>query len=115
MKRIIIAILISIMAMNLMACAKCINTETKEVEVTISDSYYHGSYVTFSRAGKVNVPITHPAVYRIMVTYNEGNYTISGSDTYKKYKDKIGEKAKATLVIRTYDNGKIINDITEIK
>lgn len=114
MKKIIVAILICIMAMSLMACAKCINTETKEVEVTISDSYYQGSYITFIRSGKVNVPINHPAVYNIKATYNEKTYTVSGYDTYNKYKDKIGEKAKATLVTKTYDNGKTYNNITEI-
>lgn len=114
MKKIMITILISIMVMNLMACAKCINTETKEVEVTISDSYHRGSYITFVKSGKVNVPITHSAVYHIQVTYDGATYTVSGSDTYNKYKDKIGERVKATLVTKTYDNGKTYNNITEI-
>ena len=115
MKRFIVCLLVAIIAINITACAKCISTESKEVEVTISDSYHRNAYTTMMKSGKTIVPITHPAVYRISVSYKEKTYTVSGSDTYKKFKDKIGEKAYATLIVKTYDNGKTYANITEIK
>lgn len=67
------------------------------------------------RVGKVTTMQTHPAVYRITVKYNDVEYSISGSDTYEKYKEHIGEYTNGTLEIRTYDDGTIKYDILSLE
>lgn len=115
MKKIVSTLLMFEVLFMLCGCAKCINTETKTVEVNIVDEYHRGMYVTPMKCGKVTTMITHPAVYRITVEYTGEEYTISGSDTYNKYKDKIGKTANAILEIKTYDDESIRYNITELK
>ena len=100
---------------SLAGCAKLINTEYENVEVNIVDEYHRGMYVTPIRAGKVTTMVTHPAVYRITVEYNGVEYTISGSDTYNKYKEKVGKTTIGTLEIRTYDDGTVKYDIIALE
>jgi hypothetical protein len=109
----IITILCLIFALT--GCAKLVNTEYSDVEVTITDSYYRGMYITPVYNGKSFTYITHPATYRITVRYNNVEFDISGSETYDKYKDKIGETAIGVLKICTYDDGTVKYNITELK
>lgn len=92
---------------SFVGCAKCISTEYENVEVTIIDEYHRGVYMTPMRVGKVTTFVTHPAVWRITVGYNGVEYTIGGSDTYNKYKDKIGQTTIGELKIETYDDGTV--------
>ena len=116
MKKIILVLLSVVTMMVLLAgCAKCIGTEYQNVEVNIVGEYYRGSYVTPMRVGKVLTMQHHPAKYHITVKYNGVEYTISGSDTYYKYKDKVGQTATGTLRIRTYDDGAIRYDIISLE
>ena len=98
----------------LSGCAKLVNTEYQKVEVIITDKYHRGMYITPIFNGKTTTMITHPAVYRITIKYNGVEYTISGSDTYSKYKDKVGQTAFGTLEISTYDNGTVKYKITSL-
>ena len=100
---------------SLVGCAKLVSTEYKNVEVNIVDEYHRGMYITPVFNGKTTTMITHPAVYRITVEYNGVEYTISGSDTYNKYKEKVGQTVVGTLRIRTYDDGTVKYDITELE
>ena len=72
-------------------------------------------YMTPVFNGKTTTMITHPAVYRITVEYNGVEYTISGSDTYNKYKEKVGKTTIGTLEIRTYDDGTVKYDIIALE
>ena len=98
----------------LSGCAKLVNTAYQKVEVVIMDEYYRGMYITPIFNGKTTTMITHPAVYRITVEYNGVEYTISGSNTYNKYKNKVGETAIGNLEIRTYDDGTVKYEITSL-
>ena len=100
---------------SLVGCAKLVNKECENVEVSIVDKYHRGMYMTPVFNGKTTTMITHPAVYRITVEYNGVEYTISGSDTYNKYKEKVGKTTIGTLEIRTYDDGTVKYDITELE
>lgn len=100
---------------SLSGCAKLVNTEYQKVEVTITDEYHRGMYITPIFNGKTTTMITHPAVYRITVEYNDIEYAISGSNTYEKYKDKVGQTAIGTLEICTYDDGTVKCDITSLE
>lgn len=100
---------------SLVGCAKLVSTECENVEVNIVDEYHKGMYMTPVFNGKTTTMITHPAVYRITVEYNGVEYTISGSDTYNKYKEKVGQTATGTLEIRTYDDGTVKYDITALE
>lgn len=110
-RKFLVFLLMVIIAFNLIGCAKCVSTEQENVEVTIVDEYYRGSYVTPIRAGKVTTMVTHPAVYIITVEYDDNEYTFTDSNTYYEYKDKVGQSVNATLETRTYDDGSVRYDI----
>lgn len=113
MKKVLIFMLIAVLVM-LTGCAKVINTEYKEVDVKITDTYHRAAYVTPIRAGKVTSLVTHPAVHRTYVEYEGVEYTLNGSGIYGKYKNKIGQTVKGKLKIDTYDDGTVRYDIIEI-
>ena len=96
-------------------CAKCISTEYENVKVTVVDKYHRGTYVTVISNGKSIIPVTHPAVWHITVEYNGVEHTISGKDTYNKYKDKIGQVAIGQVEIRTYDDGTVRYDVVSLE
>ena len=114
-KTILMFLLIAVMMFSLVGCAKCISTEYENVEVNIVDKYYRAMYMTPMRVGKVTTIVTHPAVHRITVEYDGIEYTINGSDTYNRYKNKIGQSTIGTLEIRTYDDGSVRNDIISLE
>lgn len=113
--RILVFLLLVVFIFSLVGCAKCICTEHESVEVVIVDKYHRGMWMQPIRAGKVTTFITHPVVWRITVEYNGVEYTVSGSDTYDKYKDKIGQTTIGELEIKTYDNGTVEYDIVSLE
>ena len=116
MKKKIIAILLCVvLVFSLVGCAECISTEYENVEVTIVDKYHRGVWLQPIRAGKVTSFITHPAVWRITVEYNGAEYTVSGSETYNKYQDKIGQTTIGELEIKTYDDDTVKYDIVSLE
>lgn len=116
MKKVLaVLLLILILAFSLVGCSKCIGTETSTVQVRITDEYHRAMYITSGFNGKTTTMITHPAVYRITVEYNGVEYDISGSDTYNKYSDKIGEYTNGTLQTKKYDNGTVRYNIIELE
>lgn len=116
-KRILAFLIFMIMILSLTGCAKLISTEYENVEVKITDVYYKPSYTTTTYNVTLKMPMvqSHPAVYRITIEYNGIEYTLSDSDTYNKYKDKVGQTVVGTLRIRTYDDGTVRYDITELE
>lgn len=108
-KTLTILLTMLILTFSLVGCAKCISTETSTVQVKITDEYHRG--VRFSAATKT----TRPAVYRITVEYDGVEYDISGSDTYNKYSDKVGEYTSGTLQTKKYDDGSVKYDIIELE
>lgn len=115
MKKILTLIVAICFTLSMTGCAKCISTEYESVEVEIVDEYHRSAYFVPTRIGKVTHLRRHPAVYRITVKYDGIEYTISGSDTYNKYKDKVGQNTIASLEIRKYDNGTMKYDIKSLQ
>ena len=114
MKR-IVAIIAAISCMFVLCgCAKLIAEEYSTVSVLVVDSHYTPARIMPVTAGKVRTFVTHPARYYICVEYDGIEYSISGSDTYSRFKDKIGETANAQLRTRTYDDGTIKRDIISL-
>lgn len=114
MKRSIIlsAIILSIL---LSGCAKCISTEQEEIEVVIADVYFRPSYSTRIKAGSTWTSMHHPAIYRTYIECEHGKFTISGSGTYRTFKDKVGQTAIGTLETKIYDDGDVKYRITSIR
>lgn len=110
MKRYLTIILLSL-TLLLTGCAELVSTETREVDVIVIDSYHRNMWLQPIHAGKVTTWITHPAIYRITVLYNDIQYNIEGSDIYDQFKDDIGETVTGVLEIRTYDDGSTQSDI----
>ncbi len=113
--RILAILLVIVLIFSFVGCAKCISTEYESVEVAVVDKYHRPMYITPIRAGKVTTFVTHPAVWHITVEYDGIEYAISGSDTYNKYKDKIGQTTTGELEIRTYDDGTVKYDIVSLE
>ena len=99
----------------LVGCAECIDTKYENVEVNIVNKHYRAMWMQPIRSGKVTTFITHPARYEIIIEYKGTEYTIDDSDTYDKYKDKVGKTVIGTLETRTYDDGTVKYDITQLK
>ena len=115
MKKILSIMLIGCLVFSLVGCANLVNTEYQDVEVIIVDIEHSAMWLQPVRAGKVTTFITHPAKHEVIVEYNNVKYTIDDENTYNRYKDKIGQTTVGTLEIRTYDDGTIKCDITELK
>lgn len=116
MKKIIsIMVIMQLSMFVLTGCTKCINTEYENVEVNIVDKYYKESETEYYLIGSTIGTNEIPEIYEITVEYNNVEYTISGSDTYNKYKDIVGQTTTGTLEIRTYDDGSVRYDITELQ
>lgn len=114
-KKTLCLIIILCVTFSLVGCKELVSTEYKGVKVEIVNEYSRGMYTTPIWTGKFMVMQTHPAVYEITVEYEGENYTITGSETYNKYSDKVGTKAIGTLEIRTYDDGSVRNRIVELQ
>lgn len=95
------------MVLSLSGCAKCISKEEVVREVEIVDSYHRAAYITtsYNYVTKTYNYYSHPSIYRIYVKYDGVEYSVSGSSTYDKYKDKIGETANAGFLLKKYDDG----------
>ena len=113
--RILALLLVVVLVFSLTGCAKCISTEYENVEVTVVSKYHRGAYITPMLVGKVTTFITHPAVWHITVEYNGAEHTISGSETYNKYEDKVGQTVIGKLEIKTYDDGCVRHDIVSLE
>lgn len=107
MKKLLSILVIICLAFTLFGCAKCINTEYRDVEVTVVDKHYKASHTKVEYNVPLKMPMTKrvPAVYRITVEYDGANYMIDEVDTYNKYKDLVGQTTIGTLETSTYDNG----------
>lgn len=105
--RITALLLLMIFIFGLVGCDKCVSVEYESVEVTVIDEHYRSSYITPIYNGKTFVMVTYPASYHIIVEYNGSEYTVDDSETYYKYKDKIGQTTTGELEIRNYDDGSV--------
>lgn len=118
MKKVLYSIaMMIIFVFSLTGCAKCISTETSTVQVKITDEYHRTAYTTmhYNPATKTMMPQSHPAVYRITVEYDGIEYNISGSNTYNKYSDQIGEYVNGTLETKKYDDGTVRYSIVDLE
>lgn len=105
MKKLISLALIAIMLLCFVSCAELVNTEMQEVEATVTDVYHRGAWVQMIFTGKVMVPISHPAEYKVTLTYKNVTLTVNDKELYDLYKDKVGETVKCDLIIKYYDDG----------
>ena len=103
------------LVIQLFGCAKLINTEYENVEVTVVDEYHRGMYVVPMKIGKVTTMRTVPAVYSITVEYNGVEYSINGKEIYEIYKEMVGKTVNETLEIKYYDNESVRYNIVELK
>ena len=115
MKKLLLVVLSTFLLLLLFtSCAELIDTKYENVEVVIVDEYYHEGWLQPVFNGKATVLIPYPDVYKITVEYNGIEYTFEDMETYIKYKGKRGHSAIGVLEIRTYDDGTVKYDITEL-
>lgn len=109
--------LMLMLAIMLVGCAKCINTETSTVQVKVTNAYHKASYTTmhYSLATKTMLPQTHAAIYKITVEYDGTEYDIRDRDTYYKYSDSIGESVNGILETKKYDDGTVKYNIVDLE
>ena len=94
-----------IVSMTLTDCKKCVSTEYKHVPVKIIDAESRSPYSYPVRVGKTTSIRVVPASYNTVVEYDSVEYSLSSSETYYKYRDKIGKTAKGKLETKRYDDG----------
>ena len=102
MKKLIMMILIC--SIFFTGCSEIISEERLDIAVTVTDSHYSGAWTSIIPVGDIYVTTYYDAEYYIYLTYEGKEYSINDEDTYNKYKDKVGEDVKATLVVEKYDN-----------
>ena len=110
MKKIISLILVIATMLLMVGCKEVVKTENEEVEVTVVDAHRRGAYMI--RCGKTWV--TRPASYRVTVKYGDNEYSVSGSDTYYKFENKVGETAIGVLQTTYYDDGSMVQNIIKL-
>jgi hypothetical protein len=111
MKKIVTIICLLFILLNFTSCAELISTDYEDVEVLVIDKYHRGIWLQPIRINNRTTYITHPETWSITVEYEGEEYTISGHDTYDKYKNKIGQTTTGTLEIKTYDDETVKYDI----
>ena len=94
-----------IISMTLTGCKKCVSTEYEYVPVKIADAESRSAYSYPVRVGKTTSIRVVPASYNSVVEYDSVEYSLSSSETYYKYRDKIGKTAKGKLETKRYDDG----------
>lgn len=101
MKKILYALLLTILMVTLVGCAKVINTETKAVKATI---------VEIDRDPPKNIGKTHrSADYDIFLKCEDIETWIDISRAeYDKYKDLVGTTIDANLVVDYYDDDTMV-------
>ena len=104
---ILILTLILLLLPYLIGCAKLINTETQEVDATVTDVYYKKKWGQMICSGKSIVPIIHRAQYKVTLTYENVTLTVDDEEFYDTYKDSIGTTVKCVLITKYYDDGSI--------
>ena len=106
MKLILVAIFAAvIISTTLTGCKKCVSTEYEYVPVKIMDAESRSAYSYPVRVGKTTSIRVVPASYNTVVEYDSMEYSLSSSETYYKYRDKIGKTAKGKLETKRYDDG----------
>lgn len=111
MKKITILVLIATMLLCLISCTELINTDTQEVDATVTDVYYKDAWTQMMWIGKVMVPIRHDAKYEVTFTYKNVTLTVDDEDIYNRYKDNIGTTVKCVLITKYYDDGTIRQEL----
>lgn len=107
MKKITSILLITVLLLCFVGCAELINTETQEVEATVTDVYYKGAWVQMISTGKTTTWITHPAKYNVTFEYENVTLTVNNKELYDYYKDKIGVAVKCNLITEYYDDDSV--------
>jgi hypothetical protein len=107
MKKIITITLLVAMLLCFVSCAELVNTETREVDATVTDVCYKAAWTQMIWSGKVMIPIMHPAKYEVTFAYANATLTVDDKELYDYYKDKIGDTVKCDLIIEYCDDGTI--------
>lgn len=116
MKKIIsMGLVITMICLCFIGCAKCIGTETNVEQVEVIDTYHRSAWIQPLVSGKVHTFIHHPAVYQVIVSYNDVEYRVGGKEIYDKYKDRVGETVNATIEKNSYDDRTVKYSVTALE
>ena len=101
-----ILILVGIILLTLVGCAKVTNTETTVVDGTVIGTQHISARMTPVKVGKVITFVRHPAKNYVDIQYNDITISVNDSELYDYYNDHIGETIECNLITDYYDNGK---------
>lgn len=111
-----ICFIIMLTSILLIGCkAELVERTTFTDSVVIVDTYHSDMFMQPITTGKVITFITHPAVYRVTVKYNNEEFSFDNSDLYNKYKDEIGQKISATIQKNVYADDTTEYEVIEIE
>ena len=106
-----ILISLIIVLIFLTGCNKVVKTEYQDVNVKIVDVCHQD--MSLYRVG--GMTMYKPSKHEVTVEYNGVTYKFDNEKLYNKYKSKIGKDVPAVLTIFTYEDGKVSEDIAELK
>lgn len=99
----LLPIVISLLCLS--GCQKCVSIDYETVSVKIVDEEHHDSYLMPIYVNNCLTYISHPSTNKIVVEYNNNKYSIYSYETYKKYRNSVGEYVEADFKVKTYEDG----------
>ena len=67
------------------------------------------------KIGNTTTYITHPESWATYIIYEDKEYVIGTKEIYDLCKDRNGETVQATFIVKTYDNGTVIYNLTDVE
>lgn len=116
LKRFVVLFLsLFILVGTMSGCAELVSSETITVNAEISNTYHSGFYQTTMKIGNTTTYITHPESWATYIIYEDKEYVIGTKEIYDLCKDRNGETVQATFIVKTYDNGTVIYNLTDVE
>ena len=92
---------------SLSGCSELVERTHINDYVTITYTKYHPGYSTTELMGNTIYEDDVDPSYIVKVQYKGKEEWYDDEELYKKYKDKIGEKIKASIRVDKYDDGTV--------
>ena len=89
------------------------STTSYGIEPIIEDTYYRSAYNSFIRSGNATIPVRHPEISNVTLSYDNATFKINCTkEEYDKYSSMIGSSIRCTLTEDHYGDGTIRRKIT---
>lgn len=95
-------------------CAQVVSRETVDGKATVVECTHTPGRVSVSMIDGKPYTFSVPAVYSVVLLYDDETYDINGSACYKKCLPYVGKDVDVTIEIITFDNDTSVKRIASI-